>query len=341
VLIVAVLVRADAGMFEKDAEFSSLYNATLQDAYSRFSASDKKVPAGGPVDEIGGNTMPQVSPAQMAGTRPAPGAAMGGQRPAGTMPMPGAAAPAGSGLNFKQQSEMAALRGNAGGVPAGVQPAAAQHVHDDGGPHSKRGNELLAQAKYDEAIAEFRLALQENPNRAQAQHSIGDALRYQGKHAEAIASYDAVLKQLPTFHCCYVHIGEILAAQGRSEEAQAAFNKAIEGYKQDLSAGGPQASVAAYHLAKLYVDQNRNIDEALVLAGQAVQAAPNQPAYLHLLARCNERAGRKEEAIKITDQILQLNPENIQIYQTYRNQLMGAPAQSVPPAAPPAPGSTP
>ena len=58
VLLVVVLAMADARLFDEDAEFSPLYEATLKDAYSRFEASDRQVPAKAP-DVAGRYDAPQ------------------------------------------------------------------------------------------------------------------------------------------------------------------------------------------------------------------------------------------------------------------------------------------
>jgi len=330
VLLIVVLAIADAKVFEKDAEYSSLYKATLAEAHSRFKAADKRVPAKPPMDEFGGAAGPQT-PTPVGGVG-GPNAALQLQQQRAMQGASGMTPGVGGRSTFQNFAGQNAPPHLAAPASGGVGQA---HAHDDGGIHLKQGGDLLARGMLDQAIAEFRLALQENPSRHLAQHYIGDALRAQGKIEEAVAAYRKTLEMNPSYYCCHVHIGEMLTTAGKTSEAEEEFGKAVTGYRQQVSEGGPQAGVAAYHLAKFYVDRQRNAAESIVLAEQAVSAAPNQAVYLHLLARSYELAGRKSDAVSTIDRAIQLNPEHVEHYKNYRAQLLGAPAATPPATNPP------
>ncbi|MCK6455584.1 MAG: tetratricopeptide repeat protein [Phycisphaerae bacterium] len=296
--IVAVLAIADASRFE-DAEYSPLYRATLQDAYSKFKESDRKVPAKGAAD-VGAEAMftpPVAMPQQPMGSPPAAG---------------------GKGLGSR-------LVGGSG--PGATQPPAAPA--DDGGVHMKLGNDHLAKGEFDKAIAEYRLALQEDPNRALAAHQLADALRYSGRFDEALTAYDDVLKRFPSYICCNTHIADMYRDRKNQTKADEYYDKATGAYEAQVKSGGPQAIVGKYHLAKLYVDRGRNVPEAVRLVEEVVAAAPDQAMYYQLLAQCYQAVGRKQDAISAIDKAISLNPPNVAVFQQYKQQLLAPTTQPV------------
>ncbi len=314
---VTVLAMADANLFDEDPEFSPLYKATLEDAFSRFKASEGRVPPGGSATP---EPRPQPPQQPIARATPQPGA-RGGL------------------LGINKNAPVGNQRTLPGRTGAATPPT---HVHDDGGPHMQRGSQLSAQRQYDQAIAEFRLALQENPSRSLAQHYIGDALRAQGKHDEAIAAYQATLAIKPDYYCCYTHMAEIREAQQNTAAAEAFYQQAIAGYMQQVGANGPQSNIAAYNLAKLYLDKNRGTTAEIVrFAEKAGNVNPPQAPYLHVLARAYEKAGRRDEALAIMNRVMgmQMEPVHRQYYDNYRRQLtaQGA-APGAAPGGPPAAG---
>lgn len=291
VVMLVVLKVADGQMFE-DPEHSRLYKFTLDQAFSRFGDSDRQVPA---KPKSGGQAGPQgVSPAQM-------------QRMA----------------NFGKGG------GALGGLPQGQQVAGqhrsggSQHSHDDGGQHTKKGNDFVRTGNHAEAIKEFRLALKENPQRLQARHSLGDSLRALGRHDEAIASYREVLKHNPQYYCCYTHMGDIEKGRGNVAASEQAYAKAIDGYKQQVQSGGATAPPAKYHLAKLYYDSNRSLPEALKFAEEANAATPGTFAYLQVLAQIYEKLGRPKDAIAKYDELIKIAPKHAQYLQQQKQRLTG------------------
>ena len=322
--VIALLAAADARMFE-DAEFSPLYDATLKEAFNRFKQSDRKVPARG-------------------GASPAydPGAAARGLGVQGQVAQGSNAAmiqrrqmqQRNSAMQRSMLNQSQANRQQMGPPAPGMgAPRAQVPAIGDGGVHTRNGNQFLANKQYDKAIAEFRLALQENPNRPLAQHHIGDALRYKGQHREAIAAYEEVLKISPSYYCCFTHIGDIQSTHLKdAAAAEAAFAQGVRGYRQQIQAGGPQGTLSKYHLGKFFADHKRNLPEAQQLAEQAIAETPDQPVYLLLLAQIYENTGRKQDAIALMDKALQSNPTSPEVYKHYKEHLLkqGAPAAITP-----------
>jgi tetratricopeptide (TPR) repeat protein len=315
-LVVIVLAIADSRTFE-DAEYSPLYQATLKNAYSRFKESDKRVPAGRP-DEVARD------PGQELNTAPNE---LGPSSDAGSLPrtdprrLPGTVPPA---------TDKAVPRsGPRGLMPDDHRSTIPQPVAHQHGPHMSAGERYAQEREYEKAIAEFRLEVQEHPECALAQHRIGDMLKLAGKPEEAVAAWNEVLRLNPAYHCVHAHIGDVLAAQGKEDQAAAAYDKAIAGYREQIKSGGPAATSARYHLAKLLLDINRNATEALALAQQVVQDAPDKPMHHYLVARCLEATGRRDEAIAAIDKASQLDPSQAEAYRVFRERLTRG-ATSVP-----------
>ncbi|NOX58245.1 MAG: tetratricopeptide repeat protein [Planctomycetes bacterium] len=292
--MLVVLAVADGQMFE-DPEFSGLYKFTLDQAFSRFKESDRKVPAG-----------PQGAP-----TRPS--------QPGRTREQMQRLA------NFgKSQGGLGSLPQAGRGAAGRQQPAAGQHAHDQGGPNTKRGNDFARTGNHAEAVKAYQLALQEDPTRLQARHSMGDSLRAMGRHDEAIAAYRAVLKQNPQYYCCYTHIGDVEKSRNNTSVADSAYTKAIDGYQQQVQSGGPAASTAKFQLAKLYHDLNRNLPEALKFAEEANAATPNTFAYLQILAQIYEKLGRTKDASVKYDELIKVAPQHAQYFQQQKQRLTAA-----------------
>ena len=293
--VTTLLAVADLKRFE-EPEFSPLYKATLESAYSRFKENDKRVPAGGPRKE--------------------------GEAPPGT---PGSAlAPPSKRIKPAKSS----ASGHAHAARSGTSASGYNS------PEMKRGNEFASKKEYEKALAAFREHLKKYPQSALGWHRIGDVLGEQGKSEEAIAAYREALKIQPSFYCCYGHIGDLLLKEGKKEEAEKNFEIMIAGFRKQARGKGRAAVSAKYELAKFFVDHNRNNEEAIRLAEEAAAADPKQVAYLIPLVTAYQRAGKNKEAVSTIDRILKLKPEFEVYYKKLRAQLAGSAAGSKAPQKP-------
>ncbi len=197
--------------------------------------------------------------------------------------------------------------------------------HDHNGPRFQKGNELAAAGRHEEALAEFREALKEHHNCTLANHRIADILKATGRFEEAIAVYGQVLATEPNYTCVYEHLGDIFVSQGQPETAEKMFQQAISGYTRQIGQGGPGAVGARFALARFYVEHDREIPQALALAEAASGEAPQESAYLDLLARCYQLTGRIPEAVATVDRIIALKPEHADHYRAFREQLLAPP----------------
>lgn len=93
--------------------------------------------------------------------------------------------------------------------------------------HKNTGNTLKRQGKLEEAINEYRKALQIKPDYAEAHYSLGNALAAQGKLAEAIKHYRLAIQFKPDFAKAHSNLATSLYKQGRVDKAIAHFREAV------------------------------------------------------------------------------------------------------------------
>jgi tetratricopeptide (TPR) repeat protein len=135
--------------------------------------------------------------------------------------------------------------------------------------HGNLGTALLQQGRYEEAIAEFRQALQINPADAGAHINLGNALLQDGHAAEAIGEAQKALDLQPADTSAQNNLAWMLAT-------------------------APQASL-------------RNGARALQLASQASQSSGgNNPVILRTLAAAYAEAGQYSNAIQAAQRALEL-----------------------------------
>ena len=93
--------------------------------------------------------------------------------------------------------------------------------------HSNLGDALLKKGQLDEAVTEFRKALEIDPDYPEANNNLGYALTKKGKWADAIPFYRAALRVRPNYSQAHNNLGISLAQMGRSDEALAEFREAL------------------------------------------------------------------------------------------------------------------
>ncbi|HEY3863729.1 MAG TPA: tetratricopeptide repeat protein [Verrucomicrobiae bacterium] len=93
--------------------------------------------------------------------------------------------------------------------------------------HIKAGDEALANKHPDQAVAEYRLALQ-TTNTAAGRHALGQALLKQNNPAEAFIEFAEALKLEPELAAAANDWGLALAAQGNLEESARVLRAALE-----------------------------------------------------------------------------------------------------------------
>jgi tetratricopeptide (TPR) repeat protein len=119
--------------------------------------------------------------------------------------------------------------------------------------HNNLGAMLLHQGKLDEAAGHLKLALDIQPDDAEACYNLGNVLREQGKAVEAIAQYRKALDFKPDLAPAHNNLGYALMQQGEIAQAIAHYREAL-------------------HIQPDLAEARNNLGHALFLQGEFLDA---------------------------------------------------------------------
>ena len=163
-------------------------------------------------------------------------------------------------------------------------------------PASYRVNELSAeifetQNRFAEAAAEYRKAIQKNPQALDLHFRLGRAILLESHEAEALAAarkeFEAELALNPGDAAAEFQIGQIASAAAKMDEALPHFQKALE-----LS---PDFVEAALAVGKIRV-QAKQYAEAIPLLQHVVALAPRNEAAHYNLMLAYRNSGQMDKA---------------------------------------------
>lgn len=167
--------------------------------------------------------------------------------------------------------------------------------------HKNLGDALFKEGKANDAISQYRIALQLRPGYAEAHNSLGIALEKNGKLDEAAGEYNDALKIYPTFAYAALNIGALYFKEGRIDDAMAAFQNALQ--------DDPGYAAAHFNMGTAYLRKGQTEDAI----GEYRQAIAINPDYMkaHLnLANVLAQTGDYKEAIGHFEKAQQLAPTN-------------------------------
>ena len=171
---------------------------------------------------------------------------------------------------------------------------------DKSAEHLGRGNALLGQGKYREAVAEFELAAKYNSDDEDAYYNLGLAQARAGDKEAAKQSYRKSLEIFPDYVEAHNNLGNILVAEGN-------FAEAIEHFQQALKQDEKNAS-AHNNLGTAYARQKK-VANALVHFETAVQLQPDYPDAQFNLGNAYLILQRFDDAIATFTRLLEFHPE--------------------------------
>ena len=161
--------------------------------------------------------------------------------------------------------------------------------------HLRRGDAFVAQARFSQAEACYRLAIELQPDSAVAQCSLGKVLSKQGRRREAAACYRRAIELQPHSAAPYYHLGNTLFSE-QPMEAEACYRRAIE-----LQ---PDFAVAYTNLGSLLSNQNRLPEEeacyrkAILLRPKLAEAHSNLGKTLRKQGKLSEAGACYRRAIE-------------------------------------------
>jgi tetratricopeptide (TPR) repeat protein len=130
--------------------------------------------------------------------------------------------------------------------------------------HVILANAYLDMDMLDDAVKEFRLAMELDPGNGLAHCNLANTLKKQGKMNDAIAEYEASLKLEPTRADTRYNYALALSQSGRKDEALREFQTTLQSFPSDLAAYWTQEQ-----MADILIKQGKNA-EAIQLLRNAV-----------------------------------------------------------------------
>src|ERR1035437_763600 len=129
--------------------------------------------------------------------------------------------------------------------------------------HNNLGNFLFQKGSVDEAMVHYQKALEINPDYAEAHYNLGYALLKMGNVDEAIAHLQKALQINPDYAEAHNNLGYALIQKGRVDEATAHFQKALQ--------INPDYADAHNNLGNILLEKG-SVDEAIIHFQKALQS---------------------------------------------------------------------
>ncbi len=161
----------------------------------------------------------------------------------------------------------------------------------------------------DAAISRLQNIAVSNPDNQEVQGILGDTLRYAERWEEAAEAYSAVIDRLdparPNDWRFYYVRGISYERAKQWDRAEADFLKALE-----LRPNHPDV---LNYLGYTWVDQGKNLEQALEMIEQAVELSPRNGYIVDSLGWAFYKLGRIDEAVEVLEDAVNLLPADPEI----------------------------
>ncbi len=162
---------------------------------------------------------------------------------------------------------------------------------------------LAERGRAEEAVDWFRATLKVDPDSFESHLALGMQLMNLGRCGEAVTALEEAVHRRPEYSPARCYLGMAFQSQGRFELALAQYTCALE-HDPDSA---PALSLAAYVLATCPQRELRNGDAAVKMAERACELTQfNDPKFLATLGRVYAEVGRHPEAVKASQQAVEL-----------------------------------
>jgi len=163
------------------------------------------------------------------------------------------------------------------------------------------GSALVTQGEFDKAIANYRKAIELKPSFAELRRKLALLLGDLDRVDEAIEEYRAALEVSPDNLDAWYQLGRMLMRKGATDEALAAFQKAIE--------IEPEATEAHVNIGVL-LQGRRDLPGAIRAYRRALDINPNMFEAHYNLANALAAQGQIAEALQELSTALHIRPDH-------------------------------
>jgi tetratricopeptide (TPR) repeat protein len=173
--------------------------------------------------------------------------------------------------------------------------------------HASLGHLFYRTGRHANAISEFRIVTELQPDNSRGHQMLGAAYQAAGQENQALESYQKSLEQAPDARA-WSNIGVIRFGQGRFEEAARAWEEAAR-----LE---PREPLKHRNLGDAYArlergeDARRAWERAVALAGDRLKVNPQDAASLSMQAVCEAKLGRRGDARRHAAAAVALAPDD-------------------------------
>ncbi len=167
--------------------------------------------------------------------------------------------------------------------------------------HYELANLLRDSHRRDEAVAEYRLAIDLDPRHAAALTNLATVVHEDGQLDVAVTFYRRALAAEPDFVPAHFNLANALRARGRSDEAMRHYREAVR-----LE---PTLAAAHNNLGEVLASRGQ-LELALERFREAVRLNPTSATALGNLGAAFGAAGRVDEAVAHLRRALQIDPGN-------------------------------
>jgi tetratricopeptide (TPR) repeat protein len=156
--------------------------------------------------------------------------------------------------------------------------------------------------RFDEAIPEFQKAIQLEPKALLAYMQLAHVYEIQGKPDDALATYQKALAAAPNNPTILGAMGNVYLAKNDLKSSQQYFEKAV-----NLA---PHDPLLQNNLAWVYAIEGQNLDQALSLATEAKQTAPDLIPINDTLGWIQYKKGNYPIAVGLLSEVVQKVPQS-------------------------------
>jgi protein O-mannosyl-transferase len=180
--------------------------------------------------------------------------------------------------------------------------------------HYNLGNALAECKRADEALAQYQMAVQIDPNDPQARYNMAIGLTRRGQVDEALAQYGKAIELKPDYTRAHNNLGALLASRGQTDEAIAHYRRVLEIRPDDAE---------AHSNFGLALAERGQFDEAIAHYEQALRTNPERAEFHYNVGVALSAQGRSEEAIACYRKALELAPDDAKTHNNLGSTLAG------------------
>jgi Flp pilus assembly protein TadD len=187
----------------------------------------------------------------------------------------------------------------AGGESAAVAPSSPSLEAATSLDATRSGSAKFTAGDFEAARNDFQQAVEKNPNDAEAQNSLGQALVRLGRTAEAVSHFERAITLVPDKWAYRFNLAHAVGELGQWDRAVNEYRAAVRVFPSDYA--------TQFNLA-MALYKRGDLNAAVPEFEKAIALAPAEPSFHFSLGMTLEKLGRVNEAIVEYRRYLEMDP---------------------------------